>query len=66
MVDLQTVIDAAGSRAELARKLAISYEAVRKWTRVPPERCIAVETITGIPREQLRPDIYPPKSEAVA
>lgn len=63
MIDLAEVIAAGGGRPKLARKLDISYEAVRCWTRVPAERCIAVEAITGIPREQLRPDIYPPKSE---
>jgi DNA-binding transcriptional regulator YdaS (Cro superfamily) len=33
------------------------------WNDIPVEHVIKVERITGIPREQLRPDIYPPAKE---
>lgn len=37
----------------------ISSQAVSQWKRVPPERVLDVERITGVPRHELRPDIYP-------
>jgi DNA-binding transcriptional regulator YdaS (Cro superfamily) len=50
--------DKAGGMRALARELGINYQAIQTWKRIPAERVLAVETITGIPREQLRPDLY--------
>lgn len=48
-----------GKTAELARALHLTHTAVRRWNGKPPaERVIEVETATGIPREELRPDLY--------
>ena len=48
-----------GAKAELARQLGITHAAVNQWgDRVPAERVVDVERITGIPREALRPDLY--------
>lgn len=44
--------------AELARHLGVTRGAVAQWSRVPAERVVEVERITGISREQLRPDLY--------
>lgn len=55
---LERAIDAAGGIAQLARKIGISQPSVSTWTRVPAQRVIAVETATGIPRNDLRPDLY--------
>lgn len=49
---------AAGASVNLARRLKISPQAVHSWRRIPAERVVAVERITGIPREELRPDLY--------
>lgn len=46
-------------KAQLARDLGITHGAVNQWTRVPAERVIEVERATGIPRQELRPDLYP-------
>ena len=51
-------IRAAGGPAELGRKLGISWQAVSKWDKVPPLRVLAVERASGVPRYELRPDIY--------
>jgi TorA maturation chaperone TorD len=56
---LQQAIDAAGGVAVLARKLGIAQPSVSNWTKVPPERVIAVESVTGVARDVLRPDLYP-------
>jgi TorA maturation chaperone TorD len=62
---LQTAIDAAGGVAGLARRLGISQPSVSNWTKVPPERVIAVESTTGVKRTVLRPDLYPEQAPQV-
>nr|WP_249787493.1 molecular chaperone TorD family protein [Bradyrhizobium sp. NBAIM03] len=55
---LDRAIDAAGGIAQLARKIGISQPSVSNWTRVPAQRVVAVETATGVSRNDLRPDLY--------
>jgi hypothetical protein len=55
---LRAAIAVVGGRVELARDLGVNYRAVLDWRRVPAERLIQIERITGIPRERLRPDLY--------
>lgn len=55
---LEQAIRAAGSSGALARGLGISQPAVSAWQRVPAERVVAVEALTGVPRVSLRPDLY--------
>jgi TorA maturation chaperone TorD len=55
---LDRAIGAAGGVAELARKIGISQPSVSNWSRVPAQRVIAVESVTGVPRRELRPDLY--------
>jgi TorA maturation chaperone TorD len=43
----------------LARALGISQPSVSNWQRIPAERVLAVESLTGVPRSTLRPDLYP-------
>lgn len=61
MLDIQTIFDGErGLRIKVARALGITHGAVSQWRRVPADRVIAVEGLTGVSREQLRPDLYPP------
>jgi TorA maturation chaperone TorD len=55
---LSEAIRAAGGVSELARQIGISQPSVSNWTRVPAERVVIVETVTGIDRSILRPDLY--------
>jgi TorA maturation chaperone TorD len=55
---LNRAIDAAGGVVQLARKIGIAQPSISNWNRVPAERVIAVETATGVSRQQLRPDLY--------
>jgi len=55
---LNQAIQAVGSVSELARRLGISQPSISNWSRVPAERVISVETLTGINRVVLRPDLY--------
>lgn len=52
----------AGGTTALANKLGISKQAVSMWEKIPAERVIAIEAATGISREELRPDLYPPRA----
>lgn len=51
-----------GAYAALGRELGITRSTVWEWFRdggrVPAERVVEVERLTGIPRERLRPDLY--------
>ena len=47
--------------AALARALRINVTSVYAWRRVPRGRVLAIENATGIPRNRLRPDLYPPE-----
>lgn len=55
---------AAGSKSELARQLGIAVQSIQQWKRIPAERVLDVEKVTGIPRHILRPDLYPAEREA--
>ena len=48
----------------VALKTLSPLQAIQAWlkkNRVPAERVLAVEKATGVPRHQLRPDLYPPE-----
>ena len=55
---LDEALRAAGGVSGLARQLGISQPSVSNWTRVPAERVLSVEAITGVDRAILRPDLY--------
>ena len=60
-VDLVAVVirKERGLATRIARELGITREAVWLWKRVPSERVLVVEKVTGIPRHLIRPDLYP-------
>ena len=58
----QTMKDRGGLNA-LAVQLGISRAAISQWQRVPAERVLDVERITGIPRIELRPDLYAERAQ---
>lgn len=47
-----------GRLTELAAACKITHGAVSQWRRVPSDRVLIVERVTGIPRAELRPDLY--------
>jgi DNA-binding transcriptional regulator YdaS (Cro superfamily) len=52
--------EAVRGATALARMIGVSHTAVLKWRRVPAERVLQVERLTGVSRYDLRPDIYGP------
>jgi DNA-binding transcriptional regulator YdaS (Cro superfamily) len=54
--------------SDLARALGLNKSTVSRWDaiRVPAERVLEVEKATGIPRQALRPDLYPAPQPAAA
>lgn len=52
--------------ADLAKACGVSYQAVRKWEsgRIPAERAVQVSKVTGIPLNELRPDLWSEDSAA--
>ena len=52
-------IDATdGSIVKLAAELGIKHQSFYAWKKIPAERVIDLERVTGIPRHELRPDLY--------
>jgi TorA maturation chaperone TorD len=55
---LEEAIRVAGGVGALARKIGISQPSVSNWERIPAERVLSVEGVTGLNRAILRPDLY--------
>jgi DNA-binding transcriptional regulator YdaS (Cro superfamily) len=55
---LDQAIAVAGGVGALAKKIGISQPSVSNWSRVPVERVLAVEAVTGVSRAVLRPDLF--------
>src|SRR5215813_8072992 len=55
---LDRAIAAAGGVGALARKIGLAQPSVSNWSRVPAERVLTVEAVTGVSRAELRPDLF--------
>lgn len=61
---IEKAVRIAGGQSALAAEIGgkVRQGYVWKWLkagRVPPPYVLAVERATGVPRHELRPDIYP-------
>ena len=45
-------------KRNLALGLGITEQSINFWNKVPRKRIVAVEKLTGVPREELAPDLY--------
>lgn len=55
---VREIASKAGGVVALSRALGLSRAAVSQWKRIPIERVIDVERLTGVPRADLRPDVF--------
>ena len=55
---LWRVFEHFGSASALARHLNVTRAAVSAWTHIPWQHVRTIERLTGIPKEELRPDVY--------
>jgi DNA-binding transcriptional regulator YdaS (Cro superfamily) len=67
---LDKAIENAGGQAQLAELLGVRQSHISNWKnrnkRVPAERVLMIERVTGVPRHELRPDLYPIESPTAA
>lgn len=63
---LKKAIEGAGGTANLARALNITTQAISQWSRVPADRVIQVEKLSGVSRYKLRPDVFGVEPKKVA
>lgn len=48
----------AGGVVSLARELGIKHTSMYSWKRVPAERVLDIERVSGVSRKDLRPDLF--------
>jgi DNA-binding transcriptional regulator YdaS (Cro superfamily) len=61
---LSKAVEAVKTKAKLAELLGLTPQAISYWDRVPLERLLDVERVTGVSRAVLRPDIFGPVRES--
>ena len=57
-IDIDEIKRRAGSGYRLAAELGLSHQAIYNWRRVPVHHVRRVAELTGLSREQIRPDIF--------
>jgi hypothetical protein len=64
----RAAIDAAGNGAHLARQCGVTRYAVHLWrkTGIPAKHVGRISALTGIPPHRIRPDLFPPPTDAPA
>lgn len=65
-IALRRATSIAGGQSALARKIGKRQSHVWAWLksgRVPAEMCAPIERATGVPRHELRPDLFDAPAE---
>lgn len=67
---LARAIEIKGSQAALAESIGATQQLVSYWLKkskngVSAEFVLPIERETGIPRHEIRPDIYPPAPQSM-
>jgi len=66
-LQLKSLVKARGLKLiDVSRGLGVDKATVSRWAqkRIPAERVLDIERLTGIPRHDLRPDLYPKQGTA--
>jgi len=67
MEPIAAAIEAVGGPTKLARAIGVDHSTVIGWrraNRLPAERVPAVASLSGIPKHELRPDLFDAPSPA--
>lgn len=56
---VELAAEKGGGPTKLAKGLGIKLPSLYSWKRIPAERVLDVERLTGISRHVLRPDLHP-------
>ncbi|HUN01078.1 MAG TPA: YdaS family helix-turn-helix protein [Halothiobacillus sp.] len=56
---LDSVLQIRGAVTRIAAACNISTAAVSQWRKVPKKHLLEVSQVSGLPPEQLRPDLMP-------
>lgn len=62
MEALERACKQVGGKKKMAEELSVVPSAISMWlkrNRIPAEYVLHIERASGVPRHQLRPDIYP-------
>lgn len=64
---VEKAIEMVGTTYELARRLGVSQPTIVRWLyrKIPAEKAVLMEEITGIPRAEIRPDLFKERKENV-
>jgi DNA-binding transcriptional regulator YdaS (Cro superfamily) len=63
-VDTADIIRRAGGPTQMGRIIGRHYTTVLRWQQVPAKHVPAIARATGIPRWEIRPDLYERPAEA--
>ena len=58
---LKRAIKKAGGTNAMARACDVAPPSVSQWNIAPPLRVLQIERASGVSRQELRPDLYPPE-----
>jgi DNA-binding transcriptional regulator YdaS (Cro superfamily) len=58
-------IEKAGSVKALAEQCGVAPQAISQWKHVPIDHVRTVETLTGLSKHEIRPDVYDPPQASV-
>ena len=56
---LERAINLVGGLRAVGKALGVTFQAVGAWNRCPRDHVLKLAQITGIPRSEIRPDLYP-------
>lgn len=67
---VERLIEIGGGQSGLAKKVGVTQQTVWYWRhklgKIPAERVLAVENATGVPRHEIRPDLFPAPAASAA
>jgi DNA-binding transcriptional regulator YdaS (Cro superfamily) len=55
---LRELFRKVGTASEFAKAIGVTPQAISQWVKVPIWKAAEVERVTGVPRSELRPDIW--------